>query len=780
MKSVETQKPPRKAASNTTDPDKEAIMSKAILSESETEIQPEPSTKPDTDFNCYLLLAPPDFRLKKASAAPKKVEAECTAAGWVYRRKEDGEKVAKKWRSKKRPISVVPWKCPPAGKIWTGSHAEKALARKQLSHEMNQSRESHDLQKLQEECHARGLHYSFLWSDSLPSDLSDNERQVWEDLKPRHDKLLRRKEDSDLEEADIKQYEKDLEDERCAPSNSNNNYFVTEDGIFLRAQSTDQEHTKICSAIWPVAHLRNEEGTDHALLIRVFDGEREHVLSIYKRTILKYQELTELLADRNQTLPLESTNQRHLQRYLQGLNPQKKMCSVSKPGWHQGAYVFPDGEIIGKLPGHEGIYLTLEKKPDGVGTKGTLQDWQDNVLKLVKGNSRPLFCMGLSFAGLAMHLVDLESGGINIFGDSSSGKTTSARAGTGVVGHPKNYEKKWRATTNGLEGFCVAHHDSILALDELGESNAKAAAEAAYFITGGKSKGRMTKEGKLRSQESWNVLIVSTGEVELSTHISAGGKDIKAGQAVRIVDIPADVKGGYGCFETKHGYSDGKSYADALNENIRKYYGTAGREFLSRLIENGLESSREFLIKECDAFVANNSNGLSNQTLRVASRFGHILASLKYARLLGIFADILSDDDLEDSVKKMFEDWLGQRGGGGNLEPKQIVDHFVESLERYRESKFCRFHPTDKEPLARSDVWGWRDKNRFYIQSGGFKALCKEKGWSTQKVGTVLENAGLLILNHKQERSYAEHIPSEGKSHRVRILMVPEVESDDD
>ncbi|MFZ3328928.1 MAG: DUF927 domain-containing protein [Methylocella sp.] len=60
-----------------------------------------------------------------------------------------------------------------------------------------------------------------------------------------------------------------------------------------------------------------------------------------------------------------------------------------------------------------------------------------------------------------LHVAGQEGGGINIFGQSSKGKTTILQAAASVWGRGASpgYVQAWRATANGLEGLgaCLSY-----------------------------------------------------------------------------------------------------------------------------------------------------------------------------------------------------------------------------------------------------------------------------------------------------------------------------------
>ena len=397
------------------------------------------------------------------------------------------------------------------------------------------------------------------------------------------------------------------------------NYFVNETGLYYQPPSQDEESgqnpTKICSPIWPVAYLRNKDGKSHALLIEVDDGERKHLLALPRTIFAKLGDLTEILLDLGQETPVHPANQKHLQTYLQQAKPKKKMICVDKAGWHGEQYVFPDGQVIGKpAKDEEEIYPLNEVCPKGVGQKGSLEEWQKSVAHLCANNSRLIFSLGTAFAALCLNLVNAEGGGFNLKGRSSKGKTKCLRVAVSVIGS-REYERSWKTTANGLEGTCSLHNDSLLPLDEFGRVDARDAGDICYMIVGGIGKQRMARDSSLKEPKTWRVIVLSTGEVGLGDHIREGNKKAKAGQLARVVDIPAEVESGHGCFEDLREYKSGKELADALDSACKEYYGTASRAFIKCVQEKGIDSVRQELRYGMDDFVADNAKDCDGQVI---------------------------------------------------------------------------------------------------------------------------------------------------------------------
>lgn len=324
------------------------------------------------------------------------------------------------------------------------------------------------------------------------------------------------------------------EHDRMMPSKSKElkvehygSYFVSDEGLFYSPQPKTPDETPqtplfLSSPIWPKAHLRDGNGKSHTILIKVSDGERDHSLALPRRIIAKWADLNDILLDLNQKTPVQPHQQKHLQTFLQEVCPKYKMRCVDKAGWHGIQYVFPDGQVVGEAKeNEENIFPMNEACPKGVGQKGTLKEWQDNVVSLCTNNTRFIFSMGTAFAALCLNIINAEGGGFNLIGRSSKGKTKCLRVAVSVIGS-REYERSWKATGNGLEGVCALHNDSLLPLDEFGQVDAREVGELCYMIAGGIGKQRSGRDGSPKEPKTWSVIVLSTGEVGLEDHMRTG------------------------------------------------------------------------------------------------------------------------------------------------------------------------------------------------------------------------------------------------------------------
>lgn len=139
-----------------------------------------------------------------------------------------------------------------------------------------------------------------------------------------------------------------------------------------------------------------------------------------------------------------------------------------------------------------------------------------------------IFAISAAFASSLLNLCDLPNFGFHFVGNSSSGKTTCLNIAASVFGNPK-YVVTWKATDNAMETIAFRRNDSLLILDELSEISPSKAGEVAYMLANGQGKKRLDKDCNVRETLSWRLIFLSSGEVDLNSHMAEESKTSKAG-----------------------------------------------------------------------------------------------------------------------------------------------------------------------------------------------------------------------------------------------------------
>jgi putative DNA primase/helicase len=476
-------------------------------------------------------------------------------------------------------------------------------------------------------------------------------------------------------------------DEAAAPQKLDP-FMVTPDGVFYFGRDREGNALPklwICSSLEVLARTRDaqNDGWGYLLSFTNPDGAaREWPLPASMLAGDGNEYRARLMAQGLQIAP-HAKAKHALAQYIQSREPQARAKCVDRLGWHSRAYVLPR-ETIGEV--EERILFQSDAAHEPSYTvKGSLQKWNAEIGALCIGNLRLMFAASCGFAGIMARPAGVDSGGFHFVGDSSSGKTTLLRVAASVVGAPE-YMKRWRATDNGLESLAVQRCDAVLILDELAQLEARISGEAAYLLANESAKVRSTKSGGARAALTWKVLILSGGEVGLATHMLEAGKKARAGQEIRLIDLPADAGAGFGCFDMLHGHEGGAALSEALQRACARTYGAPGRAFLEWAVAN-VDTLANRSRTAIDALVGEwVKPGASGQISRAAQRFALVAVSGELAIEAGAVAWPVGE--CVKAGKAMFDAFVAQRGGVGNSESYAMLRQAKAFFDEHGDARF--------------------------------------------------------------------------------------------
>ncbi|GJM17083.1 MAG: hypothetical protein DHS20C13_24100 [Thermodesulfobacteriota bacterium] len=423
-----------------------------------------------------------------------------------------------------------------------------------------------------------------------------------------------------------------------------------------------------------------------------------------------------------------------LSTYLQAEPPEKHVRCALQVGWCDNSFVLPD-EVIGENASGI-IFQSGERGHDEFTKAGTLEGWRDEISALAIGNPVLILAISAAFAGVLLSRCNAESGGIHLVGDSSTGKTTALEVACSVWGGV-NYRRSWRATANGMEGAAVLFNDCLLALDEISECDPREVGKIVYALGNGRGKQRATRTGGARSVNRWKSFVVSTGERTIGTTMAEGGYRAKAGQSVRLLDIPAQRE--FGIYDNLHQFSTGAALSDKIKQVVAMHYGHAGRTFLEKLTreDRNLTAMLE-AIKENPRFRVDASQG---QDKRAVGRFALLALAGEIATEYGITG--WSAGEAIEAAVEGFDAWYKLRGDG-NDEKRRILEQVSNFIDRHGDGRFCNIEGTAGTQIRdRAGWWKDTDDSREYLftSEGLHEAL---KGFDFKRALDVLQDAGAL------------------------------------
>ena len=429
--------------------------------------------------------------------------------------------------------------------------------------------------------------------------------------------------------------------------------------------------------------------------------------------------------------------------YLQDKAPKRRIECALQTGWagtDYKAFVLPDTVIGPKAAGV--AYQSGERGSDEYATAGTLAGWQSGLAAMAVGN--PLLVLGLcaAFAGPVLARCGQESGGIHFIGDSSTGKTTIIEAACSVWGS-SGFRRSWRTTGNGLEGAAALFNDSLLALDEISECDPRQVGEVVYMLGNGRGKQRASRTGSARTVARWRSSVLSTGERSIATTMAEGGHRIKAGQSVRLLDVPAQRT--HGAWDNLHQWSSGTVFSDAIKRAAVTDYGHAGRAFLEKLTREH-ESNFSDCLDTIKALPELQAAGDEGQAKRAAARFAVLALAGELATSYGVTG--WPEGEAIRAAAVGFTAWQSLRGAGkGNAERDQITERIVSFIERHGDSRFSDADSDDDHRAAmvrdRAGWWRTGDGGRMYLfNADGLREALK--GFDFSRALEALQQAGAL------------------------------------
>jgi putative DNA primase/helicase len=325
------------------------------------------------------------------------------------------------------------------------------------------------------------------------------------------------------------------------------------------------------------------------------------------------------------------------------------------------------------------VFQNDNRESGDYGVKGTLEAWQEGVAYHAAGNPTLAFALSCAFVGPLLKLCGSENGGVHLFGDSSTGKTTLVKAATSVFGSPRHM-RTWNATANGIESVAELFNDNLLPLDEIGQCQPKHVGDTVYALMNGTGKQRANQIGGARNTKLWRLFVLSSGERTVATRMAEGGIEAKAGQEIRLLNL--SVKRTYGIWDNLgdfEGNGDGAALSAAVVQAASDNYGTAGIEFLKRLTADNETDWRERW-KEFAADDRFKSQSTDGQDERVAGRFALVAMAGEMAAAYGILP--LSPGLATMAAAEMFATWKKDRGVVGNSESVKMVERIRDFVEK--------------------------------------------------------------------------------------------------
>lgn len=544
-----------------------------------------------------------------------------------------------------------------------------------------------------------------------------------------------------------------------------------DDGVFWITPKVDRESgERIHQEMWLCSPLvvvgAGSDGAERYLVLRwKMQNRNEDVTRAIPCADIGERDGWRTLKAGGVNVTTKSTGRAILADWLQQSGTGQEWRISHTSGWHHGAYIMPDGEVIGE-PETPILFNGRSAAAGGYAVAGTPESWRDTVARLCTGNSSMMLGVAASLAAPLIGLVGADGFGVHLFEQSSAGKTTTANIASSLWGEPDALRLTWYGTALGIANEAEAHNDGLLPLDEIGQgSNARDVATSAYTLFNGAGKLQGAKEGGNREMKRWRTVAISTGEMDIDTFLSAGGIKVKAGQLVRLLNIPMEKSTAF------NGLPNGKAHADALKEAWTDNHGAAGREWVKWLAGHQQEAKQA--VRDAQA----RWRGLipadyGEQVHRVAERF----AILEAALVTGAPVTGWGEQASRDAIQHSFNAWV-KEFGTGNKEHQQIIEQCEAFLNAYGLSRFAPL-PYDPASLPISNLAGYRKRKSshddapmvFYTFPAAFEGEIA-KNFNVTQFARALASAGMLSPSADGQRFQKKSPRVDGRQINVYVLQ---------
>ena len=526
-------------------------------------------------------------------------------------------------------------------------------------------------------------------------------------------------------------------------------FLMTKDGLEIekaqgRGEARATVRHKVAGPFEILGRSRNPGGGDWGLWLRWRDADGRVHQRLVPSAALHGDPASLCQGLASEGLHIERKKQYDLADYLNGADVSGRVTRVETTGWHRirgDIFVLPS-ETIGPATAETVILEGAANAP--YESHGSLEDWRAGVGGLTSGHTLPVLAISAALVGPLLHLAAGEGGGVHFYGQSSRGKTTILQAAASVWGRGASpgYVRPWRATMNALEGAAALATDTALVLDEMGVLDARDAGSAIYSLANGGGKQRAARDGSLREPKSWRLSFVSSGEVPLEAKLSEGRGKARAGQLLRLLDVPADRGLGFGVFDNGGSQGDAGALARAIKFSATAAYGTAGPELVRRIISANITGDdvrtmgADFVKAECSA-------GADGQVERVAHRLGLIAAAGEIAIATGVAP--WRAGEVRNAATWALRAWLSNRGGAEPAEVRQAIQQVRLYIEQHGDSRFDPLDNVEAKPSPNRAGWrkGEGEEREWLIPPETWKAeICA--GLDFGFVACTLAEHGLI------------------------------------
>jgi hypothetical protein len=323
-------------------------------------------------------------------------------------------------------------------------------------------------------------------------------------------------------------------------------YVQKEDGsVWFHPPVSDQDKkapkpVKISKSPLYITEIKENIDTGQITLSISFEYlGRRRTTQILRAQMSNSRQLVSVLA--GEGAPVSSNNARYILGYLEAYEHEfsssishKKITSRLGRGRSDGPFFLP------------GLLSSVEFAPLGAGDaslirayssrRGSLQAWVE-VMRTLESETLiiPQVAVVCSFVPPLQRRLQIPNFILDMYGNTSTGKSTSLKLAASVYGRPHDPDSlvmQWMSTQSAIEQVAGMCGELPIFLDDAQHCPAEVKKSVVYMIANGRGKIRRGGSGGVMEVPTWNTVALSTSEEplhEASPHEGARGRILSVG-----------------------------------------------------------------------------------------------------------------------------------------------------------------------------------------------------------------------------------------------------------
>jgi len=373
---------------------------------------------------------------------------------------------------------------------------------------------------------------------------------------------------------------------------------------------------------------------------------------------------------------------------------------------------------------------------------GNFDTWLEYATKL-RDNPYGRFMLASSFASVLLEPLSHRVFFVNIWHDTTSGKSAACKMAVSVWGNPLKLMGSFNATAVGLERKADTLRNVIYGLDErqLANENRLPMAQIVYGLSNGFGRIRGSKEGGIQSMTNWRLIVLSTAEEPLLSDDSHDGMNTRV---MEIHGVPIENK------------REGAEFHHVSEKN----YGFAGKIFIKRLCEE-VKKNKKKIEQDFEVIRA-----AINEKIEFATH----LENAAVIALGDYYSDMwIWNTDETTAFATAVDTAVSMLKNNMSLAKEDIIIRAWQYVNEWcvsNDKAFC-----DDAPVQ----FGFReDANRYYVLKFALDDALKRKNYPVEKCMTGFFERGYMQMHGNRRQVQKRH---NGTLNRYYLI---EVEGCDD